>query len=214
MSESAVESKTPEAEKIRDYLRVIENKDLSLHPPALYALSKLNAAQFARALIKSIEMFPTDSEEPYYWMCPMASIASMALRCDDPKVWPALAKAARRAKPGLRMEILCRATWGEEADVARHRKELLAMLADFLDDSALSDSTTDRKIQMPMANYEYVKIEIRNGVTTGMGRILKVDVGPDTNRKPEEWAILRARVREAWKREQLKQSGEQPTRPG
>jgi hypothetical protein len=204
ISQAMLASKVADADKIASCLKVLESKNLILHPPALAALSSLSSVDFAKALVQSIEACPSDTGEPYYSSAPACSIAELAARSNDPKVWEALAKVARRMKPGLRMEVLQRATSGDRADQNRPRKEMLGLLAQFLDDSDLSDSSLDQKIQLPGANYEYVKIEIRNGVATGMGEILGVDVGRDTERKPEHWAILRARVLEAWKREQSK----------
>ena len=187
-----LKSTLPRQDKLDSFMYALKSPNLRNPVPVFSALSQLDPGQFTQLLLQRIESFPRDTNTPYADGAE-SRIASLICQTDDPRAWQALAAAARRAVPGLRVQILHAAGYGVDPDVARHRLDLLALLSQFLDDMEMCE---------PDNIYGYPRLEVRNVVTTQMGNILGVEVGADTNRKPEHWAILRERVRQAYAREQ------------
>lgn len=186
-----LKSTLPRQDKLDAFMYALKSPNLRNPVPVLSALSQLDPGHFMQLLLQRIDSFPRDTNTPYA-DGPESRIASLICRTEDPRAWQALAVAARRAVPGLRVQILYAAGYGVDPDVARHRRDLLTLLSQFLEDADVCD---------PDHIYGYPRLEVRNVVTTQMGNILGVDVGIDTNRKPEHWAILRERVRQAYARE-------------
>jgi hypothetical protein len=172
---AVLESTLPKKEKIALYLHALENKERRHRTWALEALSKLDPKRFDEALIQEIQGFPRDTDE-VYWTSDVVGIVRLAVYCDDPRVWPAVEKAARQAALGLKMEILHAVTFGAYPDFKRHRKEVLALLAGFLDDDALRDTRSDTQLDGPSAGFPYEKIEVRNAVALDMACVLNVPI--------------------------------------
>jgi hypothetical protein len=133
-----------------------------------------------------------------YWACPESLIARLAVASDEPRVWAALEKAARRASLGLRMELLSR--FGNPREI-RRRAERLRLLAAFLDDAEVRDPKSDARFSGPGAGFPYGRIAVRDFVANVLAELLGVEVELKPDRTEAEWAEVRGKVRDALQRE-------------
>lgn len=194
--ETLAKSSIPAKDKIDLFAYGAEHKDDWQRLLALDALKDLDKKRFDALLLAMIEIFPKDTRGKYGY-CPEGRIAALALESDEPRVWPALEKAAKRASVGLRMELLGQfPTRGE----LRHRTDLLRLLAAFLDDTEVRDIKADERFGHWAAGHEYERIEVRDFVALELAWHLGVDVTAKRNATPE-WAKLREKVRDGLKRE-------------
>jgi len=186
---------------------------------ALLALRKTDKEQFEAHLIASIAALPRDSHD-YYWCCPEAAVAALAVDCEDAQVWRALEEATERAAVGLRMEILAALS---DPNDQRRRHERLRLLAHFLPDTTVRDQTADDDTHCPMpappgsllpgppmprskfgppcAGSHYPKLEVQNFAAMRIARVVGLPVDEKAQRGAEEWAALRRQAHEAVKRE-------------
>lgn len=208
--ETLAKSSLPAKDKIDLFAYGAEHKDYFHRLWALGALKDLDKKRFDALLLATIESFPKATRGKYGY-CPEGQVAALALESDEPRVWPALEKAAKRASVGLRMELLgqfhtcCELmelrgqlrTRGE----LRHRTELLRLLAAFLDDAEVRDIKADERFDRWSAGNQYERIEVRDFVALELAWHLGVDVTTKRNTTPAEWAKLREKVRDGLKRE-------------
>lgn len=197
------DSKLPMAEKTGLLALGAGHKDFRHRLPALQFLSKLDQERFTTHLLNSLENLPADADQAY-WMCSEAHMARLALQVDDPRVWTALVKAVKRSSFGLRMELLSHL--GNRA-VKHHRAERLHLLASYLDDATVRDSSASPKFGGPSAGFPYPKIEVRNFAATEITWLLGGQVETDYQRSAEEWAKIRNCARAAAEMELRKSSG-------
>jgi hypothetical protein len=147
--------------------------------------------------------------EGKYWTCPEAWYAYFVAESDDPSVWKALEKAIKRAKVGLRMELLHNVgyPWNEDS-AAPQRKRALALLASFLDDATVRDRSSDsEKFEGPCAGFTFERVSVQDYVAMEMARYLDVQAKFNAKLTQEEWTKAREKVREAWKREKTREEG-------
>ena len=131
-------------------------------------------------------------------MCREATFAGLVGQTADPHAWRALEKAARRADVGLRMELLKRAAGGPGRP---HLEERLAFLAAFLNDATVRDTWSDpKRYEGFPAGHDYPRLEVRDLAALELATLLKLPEKPKSEWKPEQWAALRAKVRQALKR--------------
>lgn len=203
-SEALVEafclSKLPDKEKIDLFLLGAKHEQLDHRLPALRALNTLDQKQFTSLLLATIEGLPADVQADY-WCCDEARIGPLAIESDDPRVWAALERVAKRSALGLRMELLNR--FGDSRD-PRRRVERLRLLSSFLDDRALRDNKSDTRFAGPGAGFQYEKIEVRDFVAVEIAGLLGIEVELDLDRTRAEWAKIRDKIREGLKRELAK----------
>jgi hypothetical protein len=124
-------------------------------------------------------------------------VAGLAIESDEPKVWPALEMAAKRASLGLRMEML---GWLGDQYGPGHRTERLRLFAAFLDDATIRDRKADR-FGSCWAGSSYERIEVRDFATLQIAGLLGIEVKVKKDRTSTEWALLREKVRGALKHE-------------
>lgn len=184
-------------EKLDLFVIGAEHKDYGHRLPALREIKKLDQKRFDALLLTAIENLPLDVRGDYRW-CSEAKVAGLAIESDEPRVWPALEQAAKRASLGLRMELLDQ--FGDTFGL-QHRTERLRLLAAFLDDATIRDRKADERIGSSWAGSEYERIEVRDFATLKIAELLEIKVKVKKDRTAAEWAMLREKVREALKRE-------------
>jgi hypothetical protein len=183
--------------KIEIYSYAARHKNLEHRNAALNELVDLDHERFIQLLVETLNGLPKMPEREY-WMCREAWFASHALRTDEPRAWQALEKAARKSSVGLRLQMLDNIMC---VDPDLRRKQRLALLAAFLDDSTLRDMKTEpgRYDGFP-AGYDFPRLEVRNYAALEIARLLKLDRKPQPTWDAEQWARFRDEVREALKR--------------
>ena len=82
------------------------SKDLAGREAALRALKPLDERAFLAELIKTLDSFGESADAEFLMMAPETRYPYLLLLTDDQKAWDALARAAKRAEVGLRMEYL------------------------------------------------------------------------------------------------------------
>ncbi|HKI31086.1 MAG TPA: hypothetical protein VKA46_04420, partial [Gemmataceae bacterium] len=193
VSEAVCRSTLPAKEKLDLFRYAAKHKDRWHCLNAFDALKNLDKKEFNALLLATIEAFPDDVPGPYC-ECTEAIIATrFAVECDDPRVWSALEKVAKRSAVGFRMELLCDFPGPEDA---RHRTERLRLLAAFLEDATLRDSASSDKYDERCAGFEYKKLAVRDFAAMQLARLLAIEVELNPKRGPEEWARIRGKVRE------------------
>jgi hypothetical protein len=174
--------------------RGAEHTQMKHRLPALDLIMDLDTKRFDTLLLATIEAFPQDVQGEY-WNCPEGNISLLAIDSDDPRVWRALEKVAKRSAVGLRLQMLDRfGTWG-----AKHRPERVRYLMSFLNDSTLRDRSSNEKY-LHDAAAPYPKIEVRDFAALELANLLKIKVELKPDRTPD-WAKLRDAVRHAAERE-------------
>jgi hypothetical protein len=126
-------------------------------------------------------------------------IAHLATACDEPQVWQALEKVAKRAAVGFRMELLSH--FADPRD-KRHRPERLRLLARFLEDDTSREIGSSKKYEDPSlvahgiyAGAPYRKLDVRDFVAMELADLLGIEVELNPERTAAEWAELRGKVR-------------------
>jgi hypothetical protein len=167
---------------------------------ALEFLRPFDPGSYDRFLREALEAFPkTPAGE--YWRCTEAWFVRLGTKTTNPEVWAALTKAARRADPGLRLELLDGVVVGEELP-ANIRKQALKYLAGFLNDDTVRDtSTAPDKFSGPCAGFHYSRLEVRDFAAMKLTQLLKLKTKPEVDWAPADWARLRTEVREALSRD-------------
>jgi hypothetical protein len=200
LAKAVSESKIPEKEKLELFVLGAKNKVLDVRINALAYLKTLDKRQFTTLLLETLENFPTDAADYEYDHCREALIAGIVVGCDEPRVWDALQKAMKRAEIGLRMEILDRLSYMNNAS---QKVKHLHLLESFSDDTALRDTTSSRRYRGLCAGYTYEKIQVRDFVTLKIAELLNVKIDFKGSRTDEEWAKIRETVQTRL-REELK----------
>jgi hypothetical protein len=195
--ETLVACQLPAKDKLDLVLMGAKHGDYNRRLPALRALKDLDKKQFDSLLIETIESFPTDVRGEY-WTCEEHFIAKLAIESGDPRVWTVLEKVAKRAKVGLRMELLSHLS---DRRNPKWRVERLRLLAAFLDDAEVRDRKADKRFEGPCAEFNYERIEVRDFVAIELAWLLGGKIELKLNRTAEEWAKERDKVRAALKRE-------------
>ncbi len=197
LADAVLRCNLKEQEKLELLMYAAKHKDYKHRLPALSAIMELDKKKFVAIWLEVIEGLPKDVPGPYGW-CPEASIAHLAIESDDPRVWTALERVAKRSDIGFRMELLCQFHSPREK---RHWNERLRLLASFLNDADLRDRKSSKKYDSTWAAFSYSKIEVRNFVALEIANLLGIEIEWNDQRTPEEWAAIRNQVQDAVKRE-------------
>jgi hypothetical protein len=200
LAEAVSQSKLPAQEKLDLFLYAAGHQDNRHRLPALGAIKELDPKQFDARLLTTIKAFPDDVAGPY-WDCPEVRIARLATASDEPQVWQALEKVAKRATVGFRMELLSQFAYPRDK---RHRPERLRLLASFLEDDTSREIGSSKKYEEPSlgahgiyAGAPYRKLDVRDFVAMELAILLGIEVELNPERTPAEWAEIRGKVREA-----------------
>jgi hypothetical protein len=193
IAQDVASSALPDAEKRRILEAAARTKDIDHVFAALRALRALDATAYARILVGALDALPSTPTEPY-WRAPESAASRMAAETADPRVWAALAAAARRVDVGLRLELvhtLCY-TYLEQ----RQRRERLAFLAGFLDDASVPDLTKDPKLwEGPRAGFTFPPLAVRDVTAMTIAAILEMPDHPREEWTRAQWDALLAEVK-------------------
>ncbi len=195
-------STLPNKEKLTLLTDAAKNPEALQRCAALTVLRRVDKHEFDELLPAAIEALPIDVE-PWEGGGPAEMhLANFALSSNEPKVWAALEKAARKARVGFRVMILQQQL--SFRDEMHNKPDRLKFLAKFMDDSSLYDRE-ENKERFPFFEPDaYEKLEVRNFVALRLTDMLGMKVETNPKRTPEEWAKLRAKVREELKRAEKK----------
>ena len=167
---------------------------------ALYQLLELDRPFCAGIVRESLRCMPADVSGPY-GHSEEARLVGLVPFHNEPGLWADLEKAARRATPGFRMQLLYYARAYQDTPPAA-RRGALALHSNFLEDSATRDQAKDpERYDFFSAGYDYKVLSVRDYAALQMAWMLNLDVPVKPNRSAKEWADLRQRVRVAWSRE-------------
>jgi hypothetical protein len=209
LAEAVVRSSLPLKEKLAVLHEGARRSNPAQVYAALYQLRDIDHRGFVQIILRILYSAPRDVQGSY-WTASFVHLVNLAVSVDDDQIWKAIERAARRASIGLRMELLSQAADGD-ATSPRQRERALALLASFLDDSASRDLQVDpKKYEGPCAGCDYRVLSVRDFAAMGMASLLGIDVPLKPNRSANEWAALRTRVKEAWKREQARLKDKPP----
>ena len=190
-----VRSHAPDSTKIELLEHALKHERPEIRHTALRYLNLLDPARFAKELTSAIGAIGETTDGPY-WRSPEGGLACLAMETGDAGVWSALLSAAKRAEPGLRMQLLSAmyyAVTGDQRIVQR-----LALLSAFLDDHTIRDlSANPEKFDGPCAASEYPKIEVGNFAALEIAAILNLKPAPKPTWSAADWAELRKRVNDA-----------------
>jgi hypothetical protein len=192
-------SSLPRGEKVALLAPATRHKGAGHRLAALERLADLAPDLFAERLVESLDGVPAPKWDDPRWRDESA-FAWLATRTADPRVWQALEKATRRSGVALRLEFLqtVAAPWGAESP---YRKERLALLAAFLDDTAVRDLTRDvKRDAFFAAGKEFPCLEVRNFAAMGIAGVLGLPANPRPEWGEADWAWLRRVVREVLRR--------------
>jgi hypothetical protein len=203
LARAVARGKLPGKEKVKLLGLGARSKNRTHRREALLHLKDLDKAQFGKIVLGALKDLPRDVEGPY-WKCEEAFVAAFVPLTEDPRAWGLLEKVARRSSLGLRLELLNNVGRVTEPTPAL-RARLLALYASFLDDAAERDRKADpKRYDGPCAGFHYERLSVRDFAAMEMAWLLKIEVKLNPDRSAREWAALRAKVREAWKRERTK----------
>jgi uncharacterized protein YuzB (UPF0349 family) len=168
---------------------------------ALWQLKDLDRERFTKNAIKTLDALPVSTAEPC-WECSESLFAVIVREADDPRLWQALSRAAKRAEVGLRMEYLGQvdATHG----TAQQRRQRARFFAGFLGDDTVREGKARLYEAGRGADVGSYEIEVRNFAAIAIARQLELpnpypgktdDFHPAKSYLPEEWSELRERAR-------------------
>jgi len=178
------------------------NKDSAHYTSAFLALKKVDPKEFNALLLTAIEAIPEDVPGRYP-DCREVILGWVVMESDDPRVWSAIEKVAKRSVVGLRMELLHQFGFPKEES---HRRERLRLLAAFLDDTTIRDTSSSNKFftygrRLKNIGLQYEKLSVRDFAALELAGLLGIDVELKPERTADEWVQIRTQVRETLDRE-------------
>jgi hypothetical protein len=186
----------------------LSSKELKHRVWALRALRRLDAYEYDMRLLRELQTIPA-TPQGEFWRCPEATTASLACLTNNPVVWEALEKAARRAHVGLRMEFLARMYCSGETITTRQQQ--LRFLAGFLGDKTIRDvSTAPRLFSGPsagasMGDHDFPRLEVRNYAAFWLSQVLPLELGtPRANWDAKQWKAFREAIGQALRAEGIR----------
>lgn len=186
-------SALPAADRRRLLLEGARSATLADRFDALGALQPLDPEAYATLLARELDALPIVPRGPY-WLAPECRASPLASLTNDPTVWAALLRAARRADLGLRMELINRLSYPGD----RQLRERLTFLAAFLDDDAVPDITKDaEKWGGPRAAFTFRPIAVRDLAAMTIARLLDLPTKPQPSWTRTEWDALGVEVKRA-----------------
>jgi len=193
LAEAVGKSSLAPDKKIELFVRAAESKDLEHRRAAFWELRKCDPERFRAMLIKTLNSLPRTPSEPY-WKCCEASFTPLVLEINDPDAWLALARFAKRADVGLRMEVVQRVGYPDK----KHPRMQIAFLTEFLEDATVRDVASSAKLfDGPYAASGYSRLEVRDLAAMQIASLLRLPAEPKPEWMPQQWATLREKVREA-----------------
>jgi hypothetical protein len=189
LAESKVSAKTKEqlflaaAKSDHEWTRVLAQRELVRH----------HRAAAVPVILQALDDLPKTPAEPY-WTANTGSIAQSAFDSDDPKVWEALEKTAKRVDVGQRLEILGALGQVRGAD---ERRRAIRFLKGFLDDTEVRDRNSSKLFDGPCVGFLFPRLAVRDFALEKLAFILDLHGDPDPTWTEADWTKLRKRVQAA-----------------
>lgn len=154
-------------------------------------LIDFDAKRGAELLAATLDALPADAD------IPELRFAGLVAKVAEPKAWEALGRAAKRAGPDTRAELLFLVA-DQTKPAPGARKHRLALLASYLDDDSRWDGQSRNSsgvvpAAMP-ANRTFAQSEVRNWAAMKLAEVLGLNQKPDRDWSAEQWAALREKV--------------------
>jgi hypothetical protein len=191
--DALAESKAPAKIKEQLFLAASNSKDEWTRVLAQRELARRHPAAAVPVLLKALEDLPKTPADPY-WTTNTQSIAQSAFGSDDPRVWEALDKTARRVDVGQRLQIL-----GALGPVrgAEQRIRAVRFFKGFLTDTEVRDRDSSKLFEGPCVGFLYRRLAVRDFAAEKLAFILDLDADPDPTWTEADWKKLCERVRAA-----------------
>jgi hypothetical protein len=201
ITEAISRADLPGGEKLALFKRSASRSQLAQREPAIRELRKLDPAAADAVLLTVLEKLPPKTQGEV-WTSRESAVTHLVMDSASPDVWGALLVAAKRAHVSLRMELMNPLDYTYIGD--RQRVERLRFLAQFLDDKTVRNTSEDKKMyDGPCAAFTFPRIAVRDFAAMQIASILKYQVEPDPDWKPQQWMGFRAKVAELLKQERL-----------
>jgi hypothetical protein len=191
------ESRLPAAEKTALFKEAGAHRNPETRRMALLALSKLDPAFANAEAIKAFDGMSKKARGPY-WTSPEANLSHLALGTDDAAVWAAFLRAAKRAEPGLRMELMNPLDYTYVGENLKSRR--IHFLSAFLDDTTprvIPGGEDEGKFSGPCAGFTFPCLRVCDLAAMKLASVLDWKDAPDENWTEAQWNDLRRRCRQA-----------------
>jgi hypothetical protein len=177
------------------------HKDLEHRRAALRQLRDIDHNLFVEKLVQSLQALPAEALATSSLKPGEKWLAALVTQTADPRAWKALEKVARRSGVALRVEYLENAGLVEDAEKEVCRKERLAFLAAFLEDTAVRDVARHVTwVRFFAAGSDFSRLEVRNFAAMWIAGMLKLPEEAKPDWGEAQWARLRGKVREELRR--------------
>jgi hypothetical protein len=199
LADTLADSALPWKEKVDLLAQAGMNRNLEHRRAAYWRLKDLDHERFVRLLVTTLDHLPRTPPDGIVG-CREATFATLSCTTDDPRVWQALERAARRADPGLRMELLAHTDY-QRPTPTQHRRRL-TFLSAFLDDNTIRDTTVNKELFSGLfAVPGFPRMEIRNFAAMRISQLLGKPAKPKLKWTAADWSKLREQMHAAVKRE-------------
>jgi hypothetical protein len=186
------DSKVAASDKGRLLVTIAKEKEGFARNRALGRLVRMRHKEARTLVIATLDKLPrTPSGES--WTSDTTSIAQIAVRSDDEKLWEALDRTARRVGVGQRMQLL------EGVIVAKYMKRkvlFVGHMKSLLDDKEIRDLKSSKLFEGLVAAPMYERIAVRDYAAELFAYILDLRADADPSWKEADWTALRRRVRD------------------
>lgn len=207
-------SEAPAETKARLFLAAAKHSNNRVREFAIGALLDAKHPQAADLLINELRLVPR-TPIVAYWMTNTASLARLVCQSDDPRVWDMLRETAKRVDLGQRLQILD----GMRYVKGPQRTRAIDFLVHFLDDKEVRPGRDLEKLATqakeakdakeildtvmgdlffgPSAGFQFDRLVVGDYAAYQLARLLELDVDPEPDWKPADWAKLQGLVRKA-----------------
>jgi hypothetical protein len=196
IAQAVAESSLPVNEKRAILEFGLQHKDCKKRNAAFEQLAKVDRQAFEEKLLSLLEKNPSQNPDED-WKCLGRLPVRFALQAPTPKILKALEKAVARAPADLRLELInAISEEGYDFQVEdKHRLIRVALLSHFLDDATICPKAKEGESHSDGIGKEYDWIEVRNYVAIELAAHYRVHVENDSKRRPEEWKVIRERLK-------------------
>jgi hypothetical protein len=153
------------------------------------------------ALLTELDRVPATPAGEYR-NCREARLTYLVAQVNEPSVWEALEKAAKRVDVGLRMELL--REWTGREPPAAVRAARVRFISKFLDDANVRDVSSSPRFAGTCAGSGFPRLEVGNFVADQLAYHFQLDNKPAPQWTDAEWARLRDDVKKALAREGIR----------
>jgi hypothetical protein len=197
VAEALATSPVPRETKIQLFTMAGKHKNWDHRRVAFEALKNVDRERSVELLNATLDALP-ETPAGSYGDCSEKAFVPVVCAVEDERAWQALERAARRADPALRMELLGNVEYPRPKAVQLGRR--LAFLARFLDDDELRDARANPDMYRGRhAGFGFEQLEVRNFAALKIAELLELRVEMTPQASATQWAKFRERMRDAVK---------------